>query len=105
MQQTSRFRGWRAPAALFGALALTLSACGSSSKSSGSSGSGTAGLVPPTHSLAVPTSIGTGEGKLNIIAWEGYAEPQWVKPFEQQTGCTVNAKYAGSSSEMVSLMA
>ena len=40
-----------------------------------------------------------------MIAWEGYAQPEWVKPFEQETGCTVNAKYAGSSSEMVSLMA
>jgi putative spermidine/putrescine transport system substrate-binding protein len=28
-----------------------------------------------------------------------------VKPFEQATGCQVHAKYAGSSSEMVSLMA
>jgi putative spermidine/putrescine transport system substrate-binding protein len=28
-----------------------------------------------------------------------------VKPFEKQTGCQVNTKYAGTSSEMVSLMA
>jgi putative spermidine/putrescine transport system substrate-binding protein len=49
--------------------------------------------------------VGKGEGKLNLIAWEGYAQPQWVKPFEQATGCQVSAKYAGSSSEMVSLMA
>jgi putative spermidine/putrescine transport system substrate-binding protein len=53
----------------------------------------------------VPSSIGKGEGKLNIIAWEGYTQPQWVKPFEKTTGCVVNVKYAGSSSEMVSLMA
>ena len=52
----------------------------------------------------LPTSIGKGEGKLNLIAWEGYTEPQWVKPFEKQTGCQVNAKYAGSSDEMVALM-
>jgi putative spermidine/putrescine transport system substrate-binding protein len=51
------------------------------------------------------TSIGKGEGKWNLIAWEGYAQPQWVKPFEKATGCIVNAKYAGSSGEMVSLMA
>ena len=53
----------------------------------------------------MPSSVGKGEGKLNLIAWEGYAQPQWVKPFEQPTGCQVNAKYAGTSSEMVSLMA
>jgi putative spermidine/putrescine transport system substrate-binding protein len=52
----------------------------------------------------LPTSIGKGEGKLNVIAWEGYTEPEWVKPFEQQTGCQVNAKYGGSSDEMVTLM-
>jgi len=58
-----------------------------------------------TQSIKVPSSIGKGEGKLNIIAWEGYTQPQWVKPFEKTTGCVVNVKYAGSSSEMVSLMA
>jgi putative spermidine/putrescine transport system substrate-binding protein len=52
----------------------------------------------------LPTSIGKGEGQLNVIAWEGYTQPQWVKPFEQQTGCKVNAKYGGSSDEMVTLM-
>ena len=39
-----------------------------------------------------------------MIAWEGYTQPQWVKPFEKSTGCKVNAKYAGSSDEMVTLM-
>jgi len=52
----------------------------------------------------LPTKIGKGEGALNLIAWEGYTQKQWVKPFEQKTGCTVNAKYAGSSDEMVTLM-
>src|ERR1700677_5064464 len=69
---------------------------------------GTAGAslgTPPTQGMKPPTSIGKGEGKLNIIAWEGYTQPEWVKPFEQTTGCEVNVKYAGSSSEMVSLMA
>jgi putative spermidine/putrescine transport system substrate-binding protein len=53
---------------------------------------------------AVPTSIGTGEGQLSMVAWEGYLDKSWVKPFEQQTGCKIKAKYAGSSDEMVSLM-
>jgi len=64
-----------------------------------------AGITPPTQNMTPQSSVGKGEGQLNLIAWEGYAQPQWVKPFEQQTGCQVNAKYAGSSSEMVSLMA
>ena len=61
--------------------------------------------TPPTQGDKTLSSIGKGEGALNLIAWEGYAQPQWVKPFETQTGCQVNVKYAGSSSEMVSLMA
>jgi putative spermidine/putrescine transport system substrate-binding protein len=52
----------------------------------------------------LPTKIGKGEGQLNLVAWEGYTQPQWVKPFEKSTGCQVNAKYAGSSDEMVTLM-
>ena len=51
-----------------------------------------------------PKTIGKSEGQLNLVAWEGYAQPEWVKPFEKQTGCHVNAKYAGSSDEMVALM-
>jgi putative spermidine/putrescine transport system substrate-binding protein len=64
-----------------------VSACGSSSSSS-----------------KLPTKIGAGEGQLNVIGWEGYAQPEWVKPFEKQTGCVVHTKYAGSSDEMVTLM-
>jgi putative spermidine/putrescine transport system substrate-binding protein len=52
----------------------------------------------------LPTSIGKGEGQLDLIAWEGYTQPQWVKPFTKQPGCKVTAKYAGSSDEMVTLM-
>src|SRR2546429_1221817 len=48
--------------------------------------------------------IAKGEGSLNLIAWEGYTQPQWVKPFTKATGCKVHAKYGGSSDEMVTLM-
>jgi putative spermidine/putrescine transport system substrate-binding protein len=50
------------------------------------------------------SSIGKGEGQLNLIGWPGYTQPQWVKPFEQQSGCQVHAKSANSSDEMVTLM-
>jgi putative spermidine/putrescine transport system substrate-binding protein len=43
-------------------------------------------------------------GTLKLIAWEGYTQAQWVKPFEKSSGCNVQAKYAGSSDEMVTLM-
>jgi putative spermidine/putrescine transport system substrate-binding protein len=88
----NRYLGWAAFALLTGALALTAAGCGSSKKSATAKGSN------------LPTSIGKGEGALNLVAWEGYTQPQWVKPFTQQTGCKVHAKYAGSSDEMVTLM-
>jgi putative spermidine/putrescine transport system substrate-binding protein len=50
------------------------------------------------------TKVGKTEGQLNLIAWEGYTQPQWVKPFVKATGCKVKAKYGGSSDEMVTLM-
>jgi len=76
--------------AVLGVMILGAGACGSSSSNSSSS--------------TLPTSVGAGEGQLNLIAWEGYAQPEWVKPFEAATGCVVHAKYAGSSDEMVALM-
>ena len=69
---------------------------------------GVAALAVPaagvTKSDAVPTSVGKGEGKLTLVAWEGYTEKQWVAPFEKATGCDVTTKYAGSSNDMFNLM-
>jgi len=68
----------------------------------------TAALCVPASGISagsgLPTKIGKGEGQLNLIAWEGYTQQQWVKPFQKKTGCMVHAKYAGSSDEMVTLM-
>ena len=51
-----------------------------------------------------PTSIGKGEGSLNLIEWSAYSDPSFAKKFEQQTGCTIHRKDAGTSDEMVALM-
>ncbi|HEY7045785.1 MAG TPA: ABC transporter substrate-binding protein [Jatrophihabitantaceae bacterium] len=79
-------------------------ACSSSKKDTG-----TQGRTPPK--VAMATSMGAGEGQLNIIAWAGYAENgennpklNWVGPFEQQTGCKTNVKIGNTSDEMVQLM-
>jgi putative spermidine/putrescine transport system substrate-binding protein len=50
------------------------------------------------------TKIGKAEGTLNLIAWEGYTDSKWVKPFTRATGCKVKSKFGGSSDEMVTLM-
>ena len=83
---------------------LALSACGSKA-----SGPGTAGVKPP--SISAMKTLGPGEGTVNIVAWAGYVEDgsddpkvNWVTPFEQQTGCKVNVKVAGTSDEMLTLM-
>jgi putative spermidine/putrescine transport system substrate-binding protein len=95
----------KAAAAVLGAAVLVLSACSSSTTTT----AGTGSQAPPQ--VAMATSLGPGEGKLNIIVWAGYAEDgsddksvDWVHPFEQATGCQVNAKVADTSDEMVQLM-
>src|SRR5215831_10404746 len=91
--------------ALIGAAAL-IAAC--SSSGGGNNGGNNNGGKPsgaiPTANLPVLKKIGPGEGHLNLIAWGGYLDPKWVKPFEQQTGCMVNGKIANTSDEMVALM-
>jgi putative spermidine/putrescine transport system substrate-binding protein len=79
------------------ALALVAAACGSeTSTSPGASGT----------SSAATTSIADlkGEGSLDLIAWQGYTEDDWLKPFEQDTGCNVTVKYANTSDDMVNYM-
>lgn len=38
---------------------------------------------------------------LNLLVWEGYADPSYVRAFEEQYGCKVSASYMGSSDELV----
>lgn len=66
----------------------------------------------PTAGVPVVSTIGPGEGELNLIVWPGYAESgknvpeyNWVTPFETKTGCKVKTiKEAGASDEMVTLI-
>ena len=63
------------------------------------------------QAFAQMTSVGKGEGEVDIVAWPGYIERgesdksyDWVTDFEKKTGCKVNVKTAGTSDEMVALM-
>jgi putative spermidine/putrescine transport system substrate-binding protein len=87
-----RYVLWTAVVVLTGMLAFAAAGCGGGGKKSSKGKSN------------LPSSIGKGEGVLNVVAWEGYTDPSWVKPFEQQTGCKVHSKFGGSSDEMVTLM-
>ena len=77
---------------------MVLAACGSPQSST----------QPATN---LPTTIGQGEGTLNLVAWTGYVESgktdpkvDWVTPFTTATGCKINVKFADTSDEMVTLM-
>jgi putative spermidine/putrescine transport system substrate-binding protein len=84
---------------LAAALVLAVSACGSTPPVAVP-----ASPDPPTAKLKPQSAIGDGEGQLNLIAWVGYTDDAWVKPFVDQTGCKVTVKYAASSSEMLAWM-
>lgn len=85
-------------AAVLGASALVLAACGGGSSSA-------------TGGDAYAGPVGDGEGTVNILAWPGYVENgstdpavDWATPFEDATGCKINLKTFGTSDEAVSLM-
>jgi putative spermidine/putrescine transport system substrate-binding protein len=63
---------------------------------------------------SLPTTVGEGEGALNVVAWAGYVVGgtggeqvegyDWVTPFEDATGCKVTVKVGLDSANMVQLM-
>jgi len=63
----------------------------------------------PTATPPPPVArIGPGEGALDLIVRPGYAESgtndgayDWVTPFEEDTGCKVNAVEAGTSEQLL----
>jgi putative spermidine/putrescine transport system substrate-binding protein len=79
-------------------------------------GTGAAGvlalcLAGPVLSAEMLSTLGAGEGQVNIVAWPGYIERgetdaafDWVTKFEAATSCKVNVKTANTSDEMVALM-
>ena len=93
------------------AVVLLAAACGSSGSTTTGSSSAGSTERPAPPALTAATSVGAGEGELNIVAWAGYAENgstdpkvDWVTPFTQATGCKVNVKIGNTSDEMVTLM-
>ena len=63
---------------------------------------------------SLPTTVGDGEGALNVVAWAGYVVGgtggeqvegyDWVTPFEDATGCKVTVHVGLDSANMVQLM-
>src|SRR2546423_2749471 len=91
---TRRYLVWAAMVALTGALAFAAAGCGG----------GSSGKSSKKSSSNLPSSIGKGEGTLNLIEWPYYSDPKFAKSFEAATGCKIHRRDAGSSNQMVALM-
>lgn len=96
---TARRSGVVIALAMAAVAAFTLTACGT-----------TAGTTP-SSSLKQATKLGANEKTVSILAWPGYVEDgsndpmvNWVKPFEDETGCKVTSKVYGTSDEAFGLM-
>src|SRR5882762_10682250 len=50
--------------------------------------------------LAVSWSAGAMAKELRVLAWDGYADDDWVKEFEKQTGADVKVVIIGSDDEI-----
>jgi len=58
-------------------------------------------LSAAVGALALAASPAPSQAKeLRILAWEGYADPDWVKEFEAQTGADVNVVFIGTDDEI-----
>jgi len=57
------------------------------------------GLIPLL--LVMICACGKKTPTLNLLVWEGYADPSFVHTFEEQNHCKVSASYMGSSDELV----
>jgi putative spermidine/putrescine transport system substrate-binding protein len=107
--RTRRILGRAATLLLVVSLSVVAAGCGGDDEETGGSGV-TAG--DGTGAKAdLPTSIGEGEGEVDLVAWAGYVEDgstdpkvDWVTDFEKETGCQVNVKLGNTSDEMVTLM-
>ena len=54
--------------------------------------------------LAAPAILRTSRAyaanELRVMAWQGYADDDWVKEFEQETGADVNVVFIGTDDEI-----
>jgi len=58
-------------------------------------------LLALLASLVFVGSCAKKTSTLNLLVWEGYADPSFVQAFEEQNHCKVTASYMGSSDELV----
>lgn len=86
-----RNRQVRSLAWIIALLGLVSAACSTGEESTGTDTETTA-----TTSAAADSS----PRELRLLAWEGYDDPDWVEPFENQFNVEVSTTYVGSVDEM-----
>ncbi|HMN85314.1 MAG TPA: ABC transporter substrate-binding protein [Bauldia sp.] len=58
-------------------------------------------LMTAAAALVALAAVSAAEAKeLRILAWEGYADPDWVEEFEKATGADVNVVFIGTDDEI-----
>ena len=55
--------------------------------------------------MVAATGESLAEGEINMLVWEGYADPSFIDPFEAETGCKVSATYVGSNDDYAAKLA
>ena len=55
----------------------------------------------PVLAATLLLSVCSKTPTLNLLVWEGYADPSFIKAFEEQNHCKVTASYMGSSDELM----
>ena len=58
-------------------------------------------LLPLLAIVIFAGSCTTKVPSLNLLVWEGYADPSFVKAFEDEHHCKISASYMGSSDELM----
>src|SRR6202040_29167 len=62
-------------------------------------------LLPLVALIGCVGSCSKNKPTLNLLVWEGYADPSFIQTFEEQNHCKVSASYLGSSEELVAKLA
>src|SRR4051812_42214592 len=58
-------------------------------------------LLPVCAALLLFGSCSKRTPTLNLLVWEGYTDPSFVKTFEDENHCKISASYMGSSDELI----
>jgi putative spermidine/putrescine transport system substrate-binding protein/spermidine/putrescine transport system substrate-binding protein len=66
---------------------------------------GTLAIILAVGTLMAPLEVKAEDGQLSLLVWEGYADPSFVKDFEAESGCKVQATYVGSNDDFAPKLA